>query len=73
MPLVTSERPCGEGYLSVAVSHHMDIVTNTDVTTMNLDVPGFHQHWVCAERVEPGHDEVADIPLLELTEQVLYP
>lgn len=51
----------------------MNVVAYVDVTTMYIDVPWLHYHGVATEGFKMRCDEMADMPLLENSNQVFYP
>jgi hypothetical protein len=51
----------------------MNVVAYVDVTTMYIDVPWLHHHGVATEGFKMRCDEMADMPLLENSNQVFYP
>jgi hypothetical protein len=57
----------------VTVGHHVNVVAYVDVTTMYVDVPWLHYHGVTAKGFKTRRDEMADIPLLENSNQVFNP
>ena len=73
MPLVITEGPGRKRYLPMTVGHDVNVVTDIDVTTMHLDIPWLHYHWVATKGFKTWGDEMVNMPLLENSNQVFYP